>query len=69
VDAPHSLAGAEVLAYLDVDPEHGLASDEVIRRRSVLGRNALSLAAIPLVLIQTARILRARQAADSAPAR
>ncbi|WP_172899084.1 cation-transporting P-type ATPase [Micromonospora coriariae] len=40
VEAPHGLAGAEVLAGLDVDPERGLASDEVIRRRSVVGRNA-----------------------------
>ncbi|WP_428962171.1 cation-translocating P-type ATPase [Micromonospora fluostatini] len=43
MEVPHGLAGAEVLARLDVDPECGLASDEVDRRRSVVGRNALAL--------------------------
>ncbi|WP_165949767.1 HAD-IC family P-type ATPase [Micromonospora sp. KC207] len=43
VKAPHGLAGVDVLGRLDVDPERGLAPDEVNRRRAVAGRNALAM--------------------------
>lgn len=39
--APHTLSATEVATALDVDPERGLAPDEVERRRGVHGPNAL----------------------------
>ncbi|GAU71345.1 cation-transporting ATPase [Streptomyces sp. NBRC 110611] len=42
IENPHALPATEVLRHLDVDAELGLDDVEVIRRRSLVGRNALA---------------------------
>jgi Ca2+-transporting ATPase len=42
LDAPHATGHDEVLDALDVDPDAGLSSDEVERRRREHGRNVLA---------------------------
>ncbi len=45
LDSPHLLTAAEVAARLNVDPDEGLADDDVAARRARHGRNRLPEAA------------------------